>query len=241
MIVSQAELDLILNPKIRRRLILLPVRYGPSGERKKCVAKPGGVYRLRARVPIDGYRMLAEREPTRARAVLRLLDLCERPTKAAVVTVQTVARAMVDGQEVYTVTFEKGDHAASLDRPVYLSKYGDYTFTASKQAVPGDPELMTPFAKDLERARATAKERRVSPQRQLVGKMQRDADMLHRALSDMKLRNRARRIAHDLKRLALELPSGEVVDCESALARDEPHEDADSPHPQGALATPEAA
>jgi hypothetical protein len=64
---------------------------------------------------------------------------------------------------------------------------------------------LVPFAEDLARARVEAREKRAGPQRELVSKMQRDAATLQRAMTDMKLRNRARRIARDLAKLAGEL------------------------------------
>lgn len=65
--------------------------------------------------------------------------------------------------------------------------------------------MAAPFAEDLESARAQALENRASPQRQLVGRMQADAEKLQQATVDVKSRNRARLIAKELQRLAGEL------------------------------------
>jgi class 3 adenylate cyclase len=64
---------------------------------------------------------------------------------------------------------------------------------------------LVPFAEDLARARAKARENRASPQRQLVARMQADAEGLQQATVDVKSRNRARLIARELQRLAGEL------------------------------------
>lgn len=70
--------------------------------------------------------------------------------------------------------------------------------------------MIEPFAEDLERARAKAREKRASPERQLVAKMQADAETLQQATTDPKHRNTARRIVHDLAKLAGELAQLEL-------------------------------
>jgi acyl-homoserine lactone acylase PvdQ len=119
---------------------------------------------------------------------------------------------------------------ALSDAPVYLAPDGGFTTVAARQAVPGDPEYLPPFAKDLARAREAARQKRQSPQRERVSMMQAQAGELQREMTDMKLRNRARRIAHDLAHLDLAL---RVLDSEASLARDEPDVDSDSPPSQG--------
>lgn len=221
MIVPQSALDAILNGRIRQRIIQIPVRHGKFGERKRCPVHRGRSYKLRAHPPYAQYKARAERQPTRARAVLTLIDVCQQPTRTATITVLAVQRQ----DTTWVVRFNLGDQSTAFDRPVFLAKYGDYTMTPSKQAIPGDPEVMMPLAEDLARARAKARERRVSPQRELVNKMQADADTLRASLATMKARNRLRRIEHDLKTLALELPSAGVLDSPSTIAGDRPHMD----------------
>ena len=209
----------------------MPVRYGKFGELKRCPARPGSAYTLKARVPYEQIRERSTAQPSRARAVLWLIDQCQEPTKTQIITVDLVER---DGEE-WIVHFKKGDHSGTLDSPVFLSKSGDYTMIASRQAVPGDPEVMMPFAKDLEKARRKALEGRIGPQRQLVGKISTEVGALKSSLASMKARNRLRRIEHDLKAVANEL-STEVLSSAPVLAGDDPHEDAGSPPTRGALA-----
>lgn len=220
MLVSQAEIDQI-NGRMRRRFLHLPLTRGRLGELKRCPVRRGGVYRLRPPVPHDDYAERASLQPTRARAVLTLIDLCETPIRTATITITNVER---EG-ETWLVHFAKGDRAGDLDRPIFLSKDGGYTMNSSRQAVPGDPEVLMPFAEDLAKARAKARERRVSPQRALVNKMQADADTLRASLATMKARNRLRRIEHDLRTLTLELPATGVLDSPSTIAGDRPHMD----------------
>jgi hypothetical protein len=189
---------------------------------KACPMRKGGKYTLTPRVPVDAYRGEAESQPTRARSVLCMIDKCEAPVRTVTIT---VTHPPERHGNVWLIRFAKGDRASDLDRPIFLSKYGDYTMSASKQAVPGDPEVQFPFAEDLAKARAKTRERRASPQRQLVNKMQADVDTLRTSLATMKARNRLRRIEHDLKTLALELPATGVLDSPSTLAGDRPHGD----------------
>jgi hypothetical protein len=64
---------------------------------------------------------------------------------------------------------------------------------------------LVPFAEDLARAREQARQKRDTPQRELVSKMQADAESLQQATVDVKSRNRARLIQKELQRLADEL------------------------------------
>jgi hypothetical protein len=242
-IVSQGEIDQIRG-KMRKRILELPVRRervreaarhpktgralgSPSNARggwaiKQCPMQVGGIYHLKPSVPHDRYRREADEQPTRARAVLRLIDLYETPTRTVAVTVTEHPERQGD---VWLVRFEKGERRELFDSPVFLAKYGDFTMTASKQAIPGDPELSTPFAEDLARARAKALERRVSPQRQLVSKISADVDTLRTSLEAMGKRNRLRRVEHDLSVLAHELSSADAIDCSTTIAGDGPHTD----------------
>lgn len=239
MIIPQAELELILNPRIRRRLLHLPVRHGKHGERKKCPARKGGIYQLRAAVPYERHRTQAAGQPTRARAVLRLIDLCDQPTRTATITVIDVDR----DDDMWLVRFVKGERSDLLDRPIYLAKYGDYTMTARSQAVPGDPEVVLPFAEDLAKARAKALERRVTPERTAIRAAARDAETLQQSMKNMKVRmlvKRAQRNYEAAERILLS--EGELNSDEGVVAtRVGRSGEEGRPPPANTLATPEAA
>jgi hypothetical protein len=70
--------------------------------------RPQGVYTLKPRVPFDQYRERAARQPTRARAVLALIDLCDRPTKTLRITV--LDNGVQRDGDWWLVRFEKGAH-----------------------------------------------------------------------------------------------------------------------------------
>jgi hypothetical protein len=236
--ISQSELQLILNPKIRKRWLTLPVKRGSEGELKKCPMKAGGVYRLKARVPYERFREQAEAQPSRARAVLALIERCDRPTAGVTVTVRSVP--MIE-DDAWMVCFEKGDHASVLDRPLFLARSGDYTFSASRQAVPGDPEVLMPLAADLEKARRRAREEQVTPQikhvRHVVGQM----GELQKSMRSMKHRDLARRAQRTLQTLERLLLSDEAVESRVAPAADGSQGEDDRPPHAGAATALEAA
>jgi hypothetical protein len=240
-IISQAELQLILNPKIRKRSLSLPVKRGSLGELKKCPAKPGGVHRLKARVPYERFRQQAEAQPTRARAVLELIERCDRPTAGVTVTVRTVAREFKDGKDVWTIGFEKGDHASVLDRPLFLAKSGDYTFAASRQSVPGDPEVLMPLAADLEKARRRARDEQVTPQVKHVRHVAGQMNELQKSMRSMKHRDLARRAQRTLQTLERLLLTEDGVDSRVAPAADGSQGEEERPHHTGAATALEAA
>lgn len=246
--VTQAEIDQIRG-KMRRRVLHLPVehelikgtaRHPRTGRTlpacdvvggkaiKRCPLRERSVTTLAPGVTHAQYRAQAQAQSTRAMGVLWFLDRCET-LRTVTITVTKVERQ----GDVWLVHFAKGDRADELDHDVFLAKYGDYTMSASKQAVPGDPPVMMPLAEDLAKARAKARERRVSPQRELVSKMQADADTLQRALSDMKDRTRAKLIAKELEKLAAKLSVDEsAIVLESVcVARQAPVDAGDEPRP----------
>jgi hypothetical protein len=205
--VSQAEIDQIRG-KMRRRVLELPVEYGKLGELKLPV-REGGVYTLKPPIPYVRYRGEAERhQPTRAIAVLRLIDLCDMPRRTVTITVTHPPERQGDK---WLIRFEKGDWRNELGDPVYLAKYGDFTMTASKQAVPGDPELMSPFAEDLARARARALERRISPDREIVRRIKGELSPLQKSMIAMKARNRLNLILKEMDKLDAELSVDEAA------------------------------
>ncbi len=133
MIVKQADLNLILNRRLRKRELRLPITYGKLGERKKCPMRSGGVYILRAPAPYARYRTEAATQLGRARAVLWLIEQCERPTKTVLVTV--LDTEYID--DAYSVRFVLGDQRARFDHPRLLAArpgapHGDYVTSASR-------------------------------------------------------------------------------------------------------------
>jgi hypothetical protein len=229
-IVPQAQIDLVCSPRIRRRVIHLPVIYGQHGERKRCPMREGGVYHLKGRIPYELYLATAQDQPTRARGVLRLIDRCESPAKTVTITV--LATEMQD--EKWLIRFIKGNHATVFDRPVYLARYGDYTTEAGRQAVPGDPELMTPFPEDLAKARAKALERQLSPQQLALQQAANRAQTLQQSLKNMKARDLVRRAQRNYEAAARILLSDEVLDSSSIAVADGSRGEADRP-PHGDL------
>lgn len=162
MIVSQAEIDLIQDPKTHRRELHLPVRHGRHGERKRCPMHVGGVYHLKPPIPYDQYRARAEQQLGRARSVLWLIGRCERHySRPLTITVSDVQRH----GDTWTVRFLKGDHAEYFRGPVFLARHNDFTMVPSQQTVRGDPEYLAPLAEDLARARGKALEKRLEPNR----------------------------------------------------------------------------
>jgi hypothetical protein len=150
LIVTQKEIDEIRGARTRRRVLHLPVRYGAFGERKRCPVRAGSAYELRPSIPHGSYKTDAERQPSRARAVLWLIDQCERPARTVVVTVLTAPVILeIDGRAVWVVHFAKGDQTGLVDKPRLLAarsgtSLGDYTSIPSrsmrgeKAAVPVD-------------------------------------------------------------------------------------------------------
>ena len=110
-VVSQADIDQIRG-KMHRRVIELPVKRGTMGELKRCPAREGGIYHLKPRIPYDRYQSEADCQPTRARAILRLIDLCETPTRTVAITVTGAERQ----GDVWLVRFEKGERPELFDR-----------------------------------------------------------------------------------------------------------------------------
>jgi hypothetical protein len=220
-ITSQAEIDRI-NSKIRLRILQLPVRHGKKwGELKRCQLRKGGVYTLQARVPYDTYKTQAREQPTRARAVLWLMDRCDISRRTVTITVTDVGR--------------------QSDRPVYLARNNDFTMIASQQTVPGDPEYMSPFAKDLERARAKALEARVSPELAAVRERASDVSELQRSMKNMKARSLAKRIERNYRAIERLLLSEGVVDSSVVAAANGSPGEVDRLPSANTLATPEAA
>lgn len=142
--VEQADLDLILNRRIRHRELQLPVRYGALRERKRCPLRVGSCCELIARVPYARFRLEAKQQPTIARGVLWLIEQCERPRATALITVRSVSRL----DDVWTIGFAMGDQTANMDRPRMPAArpgfpHGDYVTSAS-QSLSGTADEVAP-------------------------------------------------------------------------------------------------
>lgn len=210
MIVDHQIVREIVSARHRRRALTLPIRRGSFGELKKCRMVRGGVYRLTERVPYRDCLTAAASEPTRARAVVRLLALCDRPRLTVTVTV-VEQPVIADG--VWHVRFVRGDKASVVrDDPVFLERGAGYTLQKSR-ALKGEPEVLTPFAEDLQRARSEALERRTTPNRDAVRRLNDAAGSLNKQMLSMKARNRVRLIEREAAKLAAEL---DMVPSEAA-------------------------
>lgn len=232
MIVTQTEIAEISRRVRPRRILELPVHIGPLGETKRCPLRRGSVYKLTASHPYARYRREAEAEPHRVAAILRLIDRCDVPAPLVMITVKEVERH----GDRWLVRFLRGDHRGAFeDRDVYLSKYGDYTMSAKRQAVPGDPPVMTPFSEDLERARRQALERRFGPQQQMVARLRSDTETLAQSIVDMKARNRAKVILREIDKLSAQLSvrTSDIVQPSVCAATPEPAAVEDGSAPSG--------
>jgi len=147
MIVPQAVIDQILG-KARLRTLEIPVRRGAYGELKRCPLREGNVYELRPQIPYDEYRVRAMEAPTRAQAVLLLIDECWQPRRSIKITVVAIAR-----NEHWIIVFELGDHSYRREEKRLLVRHngsplGQYTSRKDK-AMRGEPEAIPPALQDV--------------------------------------------------------------------------------------------
>jgi hypothetical protein len=233
-IVAQAELDAILNRKIRKRVLELPVRHGSLGELKRCPMRRGGVYHLKPPLPFDRLLARAEQRRPRKEAVLWLIGRVERwEPKPVTITVSHEPERQGD---IWFVRFLKGDEAELLDdSSLFLSGDGGFTSIASRQAVPGDPPYCPPFAEDLERARQAAREKRLTPAQAIMARMKADAETCRDAMVTVKAGNRARLIAKEIAKLQAEvaLDNGATLSRSDRAASQAPVDAEDEPRPRG--------
>jgi hypothetical protein len=213
MIASEDTIRQIRWARTRRRVVHMPVRRGALNEVLKCPMREGGVYRLVPCSAVEHKRRQARRESvTRAQAVCAFIDLVQgvRRTERQLSIVVTVTAAPTVIAGVWHVPVSPGDLSGQNDRALFLSSIGDYTFSHSRQAVPGDPEVMFPSDADLERARRRARERQSSPASATVRAMRENVDTLRGAMLTMKAETRRKLIAKELEKLAREV-DGELV------------------------------
>jgi hypothetical protein len=203
-IVAQSQITQVHAAGKRQVVLSLPVRHGRFGELKRCPVRKGAIYNLQPPVPYDRRRAQAEEQPTRARAVLWLIDRCQATVKSTPITV--IENPERQGDQ-WLVRCVKGEHLEMFDRDVFLSRHNDFTMDASRQTVKGDPPYTPPFAEDLERAREKAVERR-TPQLDALARMRADGETLRDAMLAMKDRNGLallRRAERELEKLAARL------------------------------------
>jgi hypothetical protein len=217
MIVAQTELDQILDRKIRKRLLELPVRHGKFGERKRCPVRLGQQVDLYPPIPFERMLARAEQRQPRKHAVVWLIGRVER-WEPKPVTI-TVSQTPVIQGEVWLVRFIRGSEREAFDTSaVYLSADGGFTTVASRQAVPGDPEYLAPFAEDLARARLDAREKRLTPQladvRRLTGDLQKCRDVM----TNVKAGTLLKRAQRNLEAAQRALLSEGVLDSDSVAA-----------------------
>lgn len=260
--IAQSEMDLILNRKIRKRTLTLPVRHEavraarhPKTGRalaaavpasgvatKRCPVVVGGSYALQARPPHERYdQWLAEAEakPTRTQSVLWLIDRCEQPRKTIQITIHSVTR---EGDE-WLIAFSRDEEAELRDfmasgQPVFLGRNRDYT-TARDEL--GAGEVLTPFAEDLEKARQKAREGIVLPQREALKRAAAEAATCREVMRNMKARNLVKRAQRDLEAAERILLSEAQINCGTSAAPDGSQGEEERPPCGALLATPKAA
>jgi hypothetical protein len=236
LVVTQAEINLILG-KTRRRMMRLPISLGPCGEHQPCPVREGCSYQLQSRAGSKG------------QATITIVEVY--PEKLAAITLADARRegyAGIQGaldawtrthhkpshdESVWVILFAKdkdGDTAAFLaqKQPVYLARYGDYT-TRRDNAIPGEAEVLTPFAEDLANARTRALEHRVSPQREALKRAANDAETLQQSIQNMKARTLIKRAQRNYEAAERLLLSAEDVHSTVSAAADGSPGEADRP------------
>jgi hypothetical protein len=208
LIIPQAEIDLITG-SIRRRMMRLPLAYGEHGELIACRYKRGRTYPLKPKPSAPSAVKITVLEVRREKlAAITLRDARKEGHHGIQGALDAFKRRhgeFNDRTEVWVIAFAKdkdGDVAAAInqDDPLFLSMHGDYTFSKSS-AVKGEPEVMMPFAEDLEKARQHARDERVNPRLAILARMGSDAESLAQSLTAMKERNRLKLILKEIEKL----------------------------------------
>lgn len=230
MLIPRSEYQCIANSRIRKRIIVLPVHYGRLGERKRP-PQEGRLYRLRPASRYAEWCRRAAEQPTRARAVLYVLERLESEPRPILVTVRAVTR---EG-ETYLVEVLKGDHreAVAQDRPVFLARSAGYT-TAASLAVRDAGEVLLD-SKGAERARIIAQTQLATPQIAAVRRVAGETETLRQAMKNMRARNLVRSAERNLaaaeRVLRAEVLQSELVASELGQRC----EAADLPHAPGVV------
>ena len=194
------------------------MRLPASGSPKeRCPLNVGGVYNLQPRLFTKGQATItvtnAYREPLKALCPNDARREGHGGVQGALEAWRRSHGLPRDGQLVWVVEFVRGDESEWVmhDAPVYLSKIGDYTTIAGKQAVRGDPELCLPLPGVAESARVMAIARRQGPALGQINKATREVETLRDAMVTMRARNRAKLIERELTKLRGELPVTETA------------------------------
>ena len=218
MIVDELTIRQIKSAKVRRRTLELPLERGVLSDGstylRRCPMRKDGVYRLVPCGRLEHKRRQARATTvSQAQAVLRFIDLVDGSVRTekqleVIVTVVGEPRIMSGlDPAVWHIPIAVGDLSGQIDRDVFLAGDGGYTLSASRQAVPGDPAVMFPAAKDVERARRMAREQRADPVVKTVQAMRQDIDTCKGVMLTMKQEKRRKAIERELAKLHEELLS----------------------------------
>lgn len=209
MIVDEETIRQVKSARVRRRILAFAVRYDQYETKMRCPMRLGGVYTLVPASPVTHKRRQAERDAWGAQAVLDFIDLVDgtRRTEKQLSLVVTVTGEPFEGApDVWFIPIKPGDLSGQNDRALFLAgSDGDYTFTASRQAVPGDPEVMFPSEADIVKARERTNERRALPSTLAVRAMRDQAETCEGVMTSMKARNRLKLIRKELAKLDAEV------------------------------------
>lgn len=249
MIVTQAEIDLV-NGKMRRRMMRLPVLRGQAGEREPCPAQRGRTYQLQTRTVTKGQAAITVIEDPRIEklAALSLQDARREghATVQGAIDAYTLRHGPCDESTlVWVVSFAKDNKdrevAAVVNQadPLFMGRQAGYT-TSKSHAAPGEPEVMMPFEKDLAEARKKATERRLTPQQEAAKRLGDDVETLREAMTNMKGRELLRLARRSIRAAERELLSDGSLHSASSAVLDGSQGEADRP-PHGApLPCPDA-
>ena len=221
MIVQQRELDLILNPKIHRRMMRLPYR-------RPCPVRVGKSYGLqtapgaKARAVITVTAVRGERVGALSASDARREGYAG--VAGALSAWATRYQLPAGDERCWVVSFvrdEKHDVARFMaqDEAVFLSRHGDYTLHPH-QAIAGEPEVMFPSVEDLKRARAKARERRSGAERWRVREAVGELQTLSQGMRSMKARELLRRAARTVEAADRAIQREGMLDCAVSVAAD---------------------
>lgn len=228
--VDQQVVEAIRSARLRLREITLPVVYGTQGERKHCPMREGKAVTLTARVPYAEYRARAERSPTRAQGVLDLIDVCLVPRKSVEVTPTSVQR---DG-DVWRVRFLKGDQGID-DEDLFLGRARDYRTGWDEL---GAGAVILPFGKELARARAKAREKRIVPELAGVRRLAGELQTCRQVMTNMKAATLLKRAQRNLEAAERALLTETVIDSDAVAASAGSAGEADRPPSASSSACP---
>jgi hypothetical protein len=240
-IVPQSEINLI-NGKMRRRMMRVPVRYREDGSREPSPVAKGRAYKLQRRRGVKSDATITVTSVERQ----KLGAISERDARReGYASIQGALQAWGaqhgdahPDRLVWVIEFVRGDLSEQYEaaRPLLLARTGNYTHSPSL-AVSAEPEVIDPEA--AERMAAESRRHRAEAQRQSVEQMANHVGALREAIADMKVRQLLQRAARTLEQAAKLLPSDATVDLAGLLQMGS--DSASSRPPRGASsATPES-